>query len=57
LATTRNSEIRDALTFLTQLGAIHQNGRPKGRTFLDLIRTQVVREASTQPASNIVLLR
>jgi hypothetical protein len=56
LATTRNSEVRDALTFLTQLGAIHQNGRPKGRTFLDLIRTQVVHEASTQPASNIVLL-
>jgi hypothetical protein len=57
LATTRDSEIRDALIFLTQLGAIHENGRPKGRAFLDLIRTQVAPEASTQPASNIVLLR
>jgi hypothetical protein len=56
LATTRDSEIRDALIFLTQLGAIHANGRPKGRAFLDLIRTQVAPEASTQPASNIVLL-
>jgi hypothetical protein len=56
LATTRNSEIRDALTFLTQLGAIHENGRPKGRAFLDLIRTQLGLQASTQPASNIVLL-
>jgi hypothetical protein len=56
LATTRHSEIRDALIFLTQLGAIHENGRPKGRAFLDLIRTQLAPEASTQPASNIVLL-
>jgi hypothetical protein len=56
LTTTRDSEIRDALIFLTQLGAIHENGRPKGRAFLDLIRTQVAPEAPTQPASNIVLL-
>jgi hypothetical protein len=56
LATTRDSEVRDALIFLTQLGAIHENGRPKGRAFLDLIRTQLAPEASTQPASNIVLL-
>ena len=56
LATTRDSEIRDALTFLTQLGATRENGRPKGRAFLDLIRTQLGPEASAQPASNIVLL-
>ena len=56
LATTRDSEIRDALTFLTQLGATRQNGRPKGRAFLDLIRTQIGPEASAKPASNIVLL-
>jgi hypothetical protein len=56
LATTRNSEIRDALIFLTQLGAIHENGRPKGRAFLDLIRTQLFPEASGKPASNILLL-
>jgi len=56
LATTRESEIRDALIFLTQLGATHHNGRPKGRAFLDLIRTQLGPEASAKPASNIVLL-
>ncbi|MGA2607582.1 MAG: hypothetical protein ABSH01_09005 [Terriglobia bacterium] len=56
LATTRDSEIRDALTFLTQLGATRENGRPKGRAFLDLIRTQLAPEASAKPASNIVLL-
>ena len=56
LATTRDSEIRDALTFLTQLGATRENGRPKGRAFLDLIRAQIGPESSAKPASNIVLL-
>jgi hypothetical protein len=56
MATTRDSEIRDALIFLTQLGAARANGRPKGRAFLDSIRTQLGEQASAQPASNIVLL-
>jgi hypothetical protein len=56
LAATRDSEIRDVLIYLTQSGASHENGRPKGRAFLDLIRTQLGPEASAQPASNIVLL-
>jgi hypothetical protein len=56
LATTRDSEIRDALIFLTQFGAAHQNGRPKGRAFLDLVRAQVGPEGSAHPESNIVLL-
>jgi hypothetical protein len=55
LGTTRNGEIRDALIFLTQLGATRENGRPKGRAFLDLIRTQLGPEASARPTSNIVL--
>jgi len=57
LASIRNSDIRDALIFLTQLGAIRANGRPKGRAFLDLIGTELAPEASAQPASNIVLVR
>jgi len=57
LATTRDSEIRDALTFLTQLGAVYENGRPKGRAFLDRVRAQLGPQASARPASNIVLLR
>jgi hypothetical protein len=56
LATTRDSEIRDAMIYLTQSAASRENGRPKGRAFLDLIRAQLAREASAKPASNIVLL-
>ena len=56
LATIRDSDIRDALIFLTQVGATRENGRPKGRAFLDLLRSQLGPEASAQPASNIVLL-
>jgi hypothetical protein len=56
LATVRDSEIRDALIFLTQLGATHENGRPKSRAFLDVIRDQFGPEAFARPASNIVLL-
>jgi hypothetical protein len=52
----RDSEIRDALTFLAQLGATRANGRPKGRAFLDFLRTQFKSEELSKPASNIVLL-
>ena len=57
LASIRNSDIRDALVFLTQFGAIRTNGRPKGRAFLDFIDTEVAPEDSARPASNIVLVR
>jgi hypothetical protein len=56
MVVTRDSEIRDTLIFLTQLGATRENGRAKGRAFLDLIRSQLGPEASAKPASNIVLL-
>ncbi len=56
MTVTRDGEIRDTLIFLTQLGATHDNGRPKGRAFLDLIRTQLGAEVTAKPASNIVLL-
>jgi hypothetical protein len=57
LVTMRNSDLRDSLIYLTQLGAIRANGRPKSRAFLDLIGTQVASEASAKANSNIVLLR
>ena len=57
LVTMRNSDLRDSLIYLTQLGAMRANGRPKGRAFLDLIGTQVASEASAKANSNIVLLR
>lgn len=52
----RDSEIRDALIFLTQLGVARSNGRPKGRAFLDFLRSQFKPEEFAKPASNIVLL-
>jgi len=56
MTTLRDSAIRDALIFLTQLCAAHANGRPKGRAYLDLIRSQFPREEFQKAASNIVLL-
>jgi len=56
MAGLRDGEIRDALTFLAQLGASRANGRPKGRAFLDFLRTQFKSEEFSKPASNIVLL-
>jgi len=55
LINTRNSDIRDALIYLTRLGAIRSNGRPKGRTFLDLIR-EVAPDERAKADSKIVLL-
>ena len=54
--TLRNSDARDALIFLTQLCAIHMNGRSKGRAYLDLIRGQFPKEEFQKTGSNIVLL-
>jgi len=56
MATLRDSEIRDALIFLTQLCALHSNGRPKGRAYLDIIRQQFPKEEFQKAASGIVLL-
>jgi hypothetical protein len=56
MTTVRESHVRDSLVFLTQLCALHQNGRPKGRAYLDLIRSQFRKEAFQKSASNIVLL-
>lgn len=53
---TRDGAVRDALIFLTQLGATHTNGRPKSRAYLDFLRTQFKGEGLSKPASNIVLL-
>jgi hypothetical protein len=53
---TRDGEVRDALIFLAQLGAARANGRPKGRAYLDFLRTQFKWEELSRPASKIVLL-
>ncbi len=51
----RDSEVRDALIFLAQLAAVYQNGRPKGRAYLDLIRAQFPNEKFRKAESSIVL--
>jgi hypothetical protein len=56
MTTVRDSDVRDALIFLTQLGAVHENGRPKGRAYLDVIRQQFPKEEFQKAPSNIVLL-
>jgi hypothetical protein len=53
---TRDSELRDAFTFLAHLAFARSNGRPKGRAFLDLIRSQHKGLEATAPSSNIVLI-
>jgi len=55
-ASVRDGDVRDALIFLTQLGATRANGRAKGRAYLDFLRTQFKSEELSKPASNIVLL-
>lgn len=52
----RDSEVRDALIFLAQLGGARSNDRPKSRAYLDLLRAQFPAEQFSKSASNIVLL-
>ena len=52
----RDSEVRDALTFLTQLGATRTNGRPKGRAFLDLLRSQYKSDELQKPSSRLLVV-
>jgi hypothetical protein len=56
VSSVRDGEIRDALIFLAQLGATRANGRPKGRAYLDFLRSQFNLKEVSRPASNIVLL-
>ena len=56
LATVRDSEIRDALIFLTQVGATRANGRPKGRAFLDILRGQFKSEDLRKPSAGQLVL-
>jgi len=56
LITLRNSDLRDALIYITQIGALRANGRPKGRAFLDTTRMEFAPEDSAKADSKIVLL-
>jgi hypothetical protein len=54
-ATPLDSEIRDALILLTQLAAVRSNGRPKGRAFIDSLRSQFKPAAFERPSSSLIL--
>jgi len=56
LATVRDSEIRDALIFLAQLGATRTNGRPKGRAYLDLLRSQFKSDELQKPSQGLLVV-
>jgi hypothetical protein len=52
----RDGTVRDALIFMTQLGATRTNGRPKGRAFLDFLRSQFKWQGAAEPASSPLLI-
>lgn len=54
--TPRESEVRDILIFLTQLGATRVNGRPKGRAYLDLLRSQFKSDELQQSSSRLLVV-
>ncbi len=56
ISSTRESEIRDALILLAQVGAARSNGRPKGRAFLDFLRSQLPAEEAARQGSNLILM-
>ncbi|HEV2426556.1 MAG TPA: hypothetical protein VGZ29_17160 [Terriglobia bacterium] len=57
VSSLRDGTVRDALIFMTQLGATRTNGRPKGRAFLDFLRSQFKWQGRPETsASNLVIL-
>lgn len=52
----RESTVRDALIFMTQLGATRTNGRPKGKAFLDFLRSQFRWKGAAQAASSPLVI-
>ncbi len=56
IQTVRDSEIRDALIFLAQLGATRANGRPKGRAYLDLLRSQFKSDELQQSSPGLLVV-
>ena len=56
IATVHDSEIRDALIFLAQLGATRTNNRPKGRAYLDLLRSQFKSDELQKPSQGLLVV-
>jgi len=56
VSSVRDGMVRDALIFFTQLGATRTNGRPKGRAFLDFLRSQFKWKGAADPAASPLLI-
>lgn len=55
LSPLRNSEILKILVFLHRLGQQNQNGRPRGRMYLDFLRQMVPDQRVEERASSIII--
>lgn len=51
----RNSELLKVFVFLHRIGQQSQNGRPRGRMFLDLLRQMTPDRSVQERASSIIL--
>jgi hypothetical protein len=55
VGTFRDAELLGMLVFLQRLALQHNNGRPRGRAFLDLLRTQFPqRESDAESAGTLI---
>jgi hypothetical protein len=55
LSPVRNSDLLKILVFLLRIGQQNQNGRPRGRMFLDLLRQMTPDASVEERASSIIL--
>lgn len=55
LSPVRNSEILKVLVFLHRMGQQNQNGRPRGRMYLDLLRQMTPEQSVEERTPSIIL--
>jgi hypothetical protein len=55
LSAVRNSDLLKVLVFLQRLGQQNQNGRPRGRMYLDLLRQMTPEQRVEERAPSIIL--
>jgi hypothetical protein len=51
----RNTEILGVLVFLRRMGRQNQNGRPRGRMYLDLLKHMTPATSSNEPAASLIV--
>jgi hypothetical protein len=56
ITSMRDSEIRDCLVLFAQIAVMRSNGRPKGRAFLDFLRSQFPIEAFSKLSSSSIVV-